>query len=129
MHTIRLRRPWLRAAGQGSAAETVDVPDATPVASPAGEVIYERNFNCPTGLEAADRVWLAVDQLRGSAVVIVLNGTVLADAAIDSLDFPWRADVTEQLASSNKVAIRLKPEANSIASIDGEVSLRIEAVN
>jgi hypothetical protein len=133
MHTIRLRRPWRReveqggAVDQGGVVEKADVPDSDPVAAPSGTVVYRRSFNCPSGLESGDRVWLHFECFQAARASVELNTHVLLDADPDAIDFPLRLEVTEQLTPSNQLTVRLEPASQSNASIDGEVSLQIVA--
>jgi len=128
MHTIRLRRPWRRTAGQDGAIENVSLPDLNPVASPSGSVLYERIFNCPTGLESGDRVCLVIGHLRASHVSVHLNAISLLDTAVDNVVLPLRLDLTEQLQPSNQLAIQLQSTSQTTVSLDGDVCLQIEAV-
>jgi hypothetical protein len=80
-HIIRLRGPW----------------EQEP--QPSGQVRYARRFNCPTGLEGGDRVWLAIEFEQGE---ISLNGQPLGAAG-------GRFDITPLLQPANRLLITTAP--------------------
>lgn len=125
MHSIRLRRPWIRKSTPSSLAETVDVPDLTG-GFPHG-VVYERRFNCPTGLSSDDHVELFVERASGAQVGIVLNGTEVFDGRPTQIVYPLRVDITSLLQPTNQLSVRLEGSAEANASLDGAVALEIVA--
>ncbi len=107
--------------------EKAEVPDSDPVASPSGAVVYQRNFNVPTGLQAGDRVFVNFERFEASRATVELNAQLLMETSCDAVRFPLRLDVTEQLAASNRLTVCLQPAADRSASINGDVSLQIES--
>jgi beta-galactosidase/beta-glucuronidase len=126
-HVIRLRGPWkiepleryLRVAAGQYRRETHGLPAGGKVPVPGdwsdvlgsdfrGAVRYTRHFNCPTNLDARERVWLVCEGVdhRGD---VALNGYPLCDLL--GLEFA-RADITEGLQPHNTlvVDVTLLPE-------------------
>src|SRR4051794_4944409 len=98
-HVIRLRGPWeylplakfVPQAEGGWTEQHADLPAAGRMHMPAdwketlgqdfrGRVRYTRHFNCPTGLEPHDRVWLVLEGVDARGEVI-LNSARLGPAA------------------------------------------------
>src|SRR5262245_39757194 len=104
-HRIRLRGPW----EHDSLANC-----------------FSRRFHQPTGLTAATRVWLVIDECTASAQ-IVLNGNEIG-AAICSR--PARFDITADLQPNNLLAITLTDPQSAAKSPHGSpiglVELEIE---
>ena len=135
MHTIRLRRPWNRRVGHEDRSVRVDVPDLEPVPdfqleregsgqeTLSSPVLYERSFNCPTGLDQSSRVRLRIQSMRGKQVQIGLNGQSLVESEISSLTFPMELTITDHLQPSNRLELQLSGKG---ARLDGEVVLRID---
>lgn len=134
MHTIRLRKPWQRTESDGT-VRRVDVPDlddelcdandqATrlPHASPC-EVVYQRNFNLPSGLDGDAIVSLCVDHWSGRLVGITINEKPLD---VPTAARTLRLNITDQLDRQNRLAIRLADQTDSKARLDGEVVLSID---
>jgi hypothetical protein len=95
-HVIRLRGPW-ECVPQG-------------MGSP-GAIRFTRRFNRPTGLDADSRVWLAIDDALGHAVVS-LNGQSLgevqpatAETRAAAVCRPARFDITAAMLPRNVLAI------------------------
>ncbi|QDV88085.1 hypothetical protein [Planctomycetes bacterium TBK1r] len=125
MHTIRLRRPWLRSADPLSPPDKVDVPDTTPLAVTGGDrVTYRRVFNRPTGLTPTDVVWLSIPQYAADSIEVRINDTLIVRSTTGD---PIRVDITAQLQTSNQLAVTLKPSGSSPAALDGQVTLQIES--
>lgn len=122
MHTIRLRRPWLRSVEGQTGSGKVDVPDVRSVPGAGKPVTYRRSFNQPTGLESHERVDLVIDRFSGASICVSLNGE-----RIDAGDatFPLRIDVTARLEHSNRLEVQLEPGADGKAVLDGAVTLQI----
>jgi len=111
IHRIRLCRPW---ASQRTAAA----------------VCWRRRFGRPTGLGAADRLWIVVENLPEAASVElngVLLGTLRGGAACG------RFEVTGRLDARNEVLLRLQApgDAGPSSSGDppGEISLEIQSTS
>lgn len=123
MHTIRLRRPWLRTASEGEQAIKVDVPDRTPAESDNRSIVrYERSFHRPTGLEDHENVWLTIESYSGGSIRVLLNESTLSDSAMES---PVELAVTSHLRPTNRLLIEIQPTSSEPARIDGDVALRI----
>jgi len=128
-HSIRLRGPWnyqplIRflplASGQLRGAKE-NVPRGGTLELPAdwggvlrcdfqGVVRFTRRFHRPTGLHAASRVWLLVDDVDWRAVVTLNEralGSVVSKLATESgaLRCPARFDITADLLPQNLLSI------------------------
>ena len=130
-HVIRLRGPWeyeplarFTASADGAPhSSTADLPpsgrqplpadwDSTLGSAFRGRVRYRRRFNRPTGLEAAERVWLAIDGVDACGSY-ALNGQSLGTIAGYAL--PAASDVTDLLAAANvlEIDVELAPSMAS----------------
>ncbi|QDV46985.1 hypothetical protein Enr13x_68940 [Stieleria neptunia] len=127
MHTIRLRRPWLRSIDPQSPPDKVDVPDTAPLAATGGDrVTYRRAFNRPTGLTPTDGVWLSISHYAADAIEVRINDTLISRSTAGE---PIRVNITADLQTSNQLAITLKSSESSPAALDGAVTLEIESVD
>ena len=125
MHTIRLRRPWLRSIGDQELPTKVDVPDADRSADGGDSfVTYRRAFNRPSGLGPDDRVWLAIARFGDCSIRVLLNDTSIFHGDAPQ---PLRIDVTRHLDHTNQLTIQLTAESPLNAVLDGEVTLQIES--
>ena len=125
VHTIRLRRPWLRSVGDQEPPTKVDVPDADLSAERCDSfVTYRRAFNRPSGLEPNDRVWLSIAKYTDCSIRVLLN-----DVSIFQGDTPQplRIDITPHLGNTNQLVIQRTAEHQLNAVLDGEVTLQIES--
>lgn len=124
MHTIRLRRPWLRFSNLDATPDRVDVPDDSPLACGGGTVTYRRAFNRPTGLATHDRIWLSIEHFSGDSIRVLLNDTPIdQDVTGDSI----LVDLTSYLEPTNQLSVQLEGSADVTAALDGAVSLQIES--
>ena len=110
----------------------VDVPDQASGDIPSTDstkitrAVYQRRFNCPSGLEAGTQVQLEIGEVIGQLVEARLNSAVIvgrdAHAAL-----PAKWDITAQMAASNQLEIEIASEADANASprLIGEVNLWI----
>jgi hypothetical protein len=89
-HVIRLHSAWRLAAHDARAADR---------AAPT----YVRSFGRPTGLTAADRIWLVCDAALVEAA-LMFNGTSLR--ALGAAALPLEFDVTESLAARNELRLQ-----------------------
>jgi hypothetical protein len=109
LHRIRLRKPW--------AAEAV-----------AGTICWRRRFGCPTGLGAADRLWIVVENLP-QAGSVELNGAPIG--ALDDRAAGGRFEITGRLDARNELLLRLQPPGDaglpSSGSPPGEISIEIQS--
>jgi hypothetical protein len=109
LHRIRLRKPW----------------DAEVIAE---AVCWRRRFGRPTGLGAADRLWIVVENLP-LAGSIELNGALLG--AIGGAAASGRFEVTGRLDARNELLLRLQiPGGASLPSSGnppGEISIEIQS--
>lgn len=147
-HSIRLRGPWQRSAGARFCSESsqrVQLPqqrlppqsddvavtsqDLSSHANAADgrEHCYRRSFNCPTGLQASDRVELVVHQID-CLVAIRLNDEIVwqvpADAQTgDAKDV--RVAITEQLLPHNQLDLQLLLPSPALPCLTGSISLEI----
>jgi hypothetical protein len=121
-HFIRLRAAWQR--DNGSDWERCNLPDRLEASS--GQCVhYGRTFNCPTGLEAGQRVWLVFEGWQG-LMYVLLDGQLLA-ARIEPQSAPWQHEITRLLSGSHRLEVRLeRTEATSPMGLTGLVSLRID---
>ena len=127
MHTIRLRRPWLRSVDPQSPPDKVDVPDTAPPAVTGGDrVTYRRVFNRPTGLTPTDLVWLSIPRYAADSIEVRINDTPIGRSTAGE---PIRVDITADLQASNQLAITLNPSESSPAALDGLVTLEIESLD
>lgn len=122
MHTIRLRRPWLRSVDGGSVADKVDVPDDAPI--DAARVTYRRTFNRPTGLTTEDRVWLSIRRFTARSARVVLNERPIHQTRSHE---PIRLEITTNLLAGNRLQIHLDADDDRPPALDGAVSLEIES--
>ncbi len=137
VHTIRLRGPWELTPlattqqqemlpgdePQGFASESVtqQMPAAWDAVLPdyCGTVRYTRRFGKPTNLEVHERVRLVLDQIAGSAVVL-LNGKKVPDTFF----------ITELLGERNLLQIDVTQlDPNQPAGLVGEVRLEIRVAD
>jgi Glycosyl hydrolase 2 galactose-binding domain-like len=88
-HLIRLREPWER----------------EPLES-LGAVRFTRHFHRPTGLGAASRVWLVIENIDSRAAV-TLNDRLLGEIE----DWPARFEITADLLPRNLLAIDVSSPA------------------
>lgn len=120
MHRINLKGPWDFRPVQGVPAETAegraDAPLPTPgtVKFPAdwqmilgdfrGTVNFTRRFNCPTNLEATDRVDLILDGVNGTAEIKLNQQPV---GTVREPNHTARFDVTAALQLHNLLEITI----------------------
>lgn len=154
-HIIRLRAPWQLQAlvryvplGPGEFQErSADLPPAAKAEVPGdwtellgadflGRVRYTRSFNCPTNLDANERVWLICEGVDGAADFSLNDMAILTLA---SSDRPGSCDLTPHLRPRNLLSVEvslLPPEhaqhvpraarrAGRGGGITGEVRLEI----
>jgi hypothetical protein len=115
MHAIRLREPW----------ERESLAD--------GAICFTRRFHCPTGLDAANRVWLVIDDVAGAGVV-TLNDRVLGNIVphqttapgSNATPCPARFDITSDLCPSNLLSIQAIEPSNEMTRLLNSVRLEIE---
>jgi hypothetical protein len=141
MHAIRLRGPWEFSLSGTPASGRIEFPCDWPkllssVMSAGGAAVVpaekaaltlRRHFHLPTGLVTGDRVWL-VARFVCAPVAVQLNGTAIQ--LVEQSDGSHRADITDQLAPRNDLAIVVQPP--SPAPIDSrdavlEVALEIQS--
>lgn len=129
-HVIRLRGPWelkplerfVRLDDGQFRREDQDLPAGGRAAVPSdwsdlvgadfrGTVRYTRHFNCPTNLDASERVWLVCEGLDHQGTVS-LNDRPLFDLV--GSDKPVAADITDLLQPRNAliVCVTLLPEGH-----------------
>jgi beta-galactosidase/beta-glucuronidase len=131
-HRIRLRGPWdfeIMSGGSGepplAKSGRVQMPTDWCLALGAGflgRVRFRRFFNCPTGLEPHEAVWLIVEGIE-ARVEISLNGQPLGTA--DDTARPMSFDVTQQLAARNELWLEVECGASPSSGPIGEVRLEI----
>lgn len=124
MHTIRLKRPWLRERqvdGQESSAQRVDAPDDSPLLDGVGVTTYRRKFNRPTGLDQGDEVFLSIESWTGGSMEVRLNGEELP--AVGSA---INVGVMSLLQPHNELVVRITDAGETQGRITGEVALRIQ---
>jgi hypothetical protein len=129
-HIIRLRGPWqyqplarfVPLPGDALQPTINKLPPGGVIALPAdwggvlgsdfqGTVRFLRRFNRPTGLDAASRVWLVIEEVDFQALV-ALNGReygeVIAGSAnsvSETRECPTRFEITADLAPHNLLSI------------------------
>lgn len=129
MHTIRLRRPWMRSIPGQPTPEKVDVPDDSSVTVDAGTVVqYQRSFNRPTGLGPDDTIWILIESYRAQSIEVRLNDHPL-DQTEHTADGSVRVNVTNHLAPSNRLELQLTADAIQPGLLDGLVSLQIDSAS
>ncbi len=118
-HRIRLRGPWtceplartVRRADGRVEEEASELPPAAEYRPPAdwgaalgvdfrGRVRFRRHFNKPTGLEDHEQVWLKINGVDPSGLVL-LNGQPLGEAGF--LPPPAEFHLTPLLADRNEL--------------------------
>jgi hypothetical protein len=126
-HQIRLRAAWTRrtAPEDRSAGPRVTLPDA-PQRCAAGEtVIYERSFNCPSGINDRTSLRLRVPGWRGK-LSLSLDGERLCDQEDESAA-GLVIDLTGRLRQSHRLQLRLAPAPDDDqVQLDDIVWLEIE---
>lgn len=145
MHSIRLRRPWLRSRKGQTQPDRVDVPDQDPVLLAAGDTLtYQRSFNRPTGLDAASTVSLVIEGYLGDSMDISLNDETFTRVAGSGQSAspgqsasrgestgtseptgPLKIDIGADLQATNRLALRIKADSSGNARLVGGVSLQI----
>jgi len=113
MHRINLKGPWGFQPLEGISSGPL--PAAGTVKFPAdwqnflgdfrGRTLFTRTFNCPTNLDAHERVNLLLDGVSGRAC-ITLNGKLVG--AIDNQSPPVRFDITQRLERHNQLQIEVQ---------------------
>lgn len=88
-HPIRLRHPW----------------DSEP--QPDGRILYRRQFNRPTGLDAWEQVSLEIDRAMVAGEVS-LNGSSIGQLKPGVF---FTADVTTLLAMANELCVLADPRS------------------
>lgn len=121
MHTIRLAKPW-RKRGPNGASQRVDVPDTDPDGN-GGPVVYERNFNRPSGLDDNSEVFVQIDGWQASRIEIQLNGQPVPNSS--QTDPPLLVAITEWLQTANTLQVRLDSPDGSDPLLDASVFLAI----
>ncbi len=110
LHRIRLRKPW------GSEVTV-------------GAICWRRRFGRPSGLGAADRLWIVVENLP-QAGSIALNGVLLG--ALSGGTACGRFEVTGRLDAPNELLLRLQTPGDaqrpSFGSPPGEISIEIQSL-
>lgn len=113
MHRIRLRGPWTCQWATGGPPLKYQAPDGLAaaleqlarrdgVSAPQSrEVILERPFHRPTGLDDAHDVRLEIR--AGQALDLMLNGQSLGTTTVGT----WQASVLDRLKLRNLLQIRL----------------------
>ena len=91
LHRIRLRKPW--------GSEVI-----------AGAICWRRRFGRPTGLGAADRLWIVVENLP-QAGSVELNGVLLG--ALGARAACGRFEVTGRLDARNELLLRLQTSGDA----------------
>lgn len=96
----------------------------------AGGRVWTRSFGRPTGIDAADRIWLVIE--RPAAGRALLNGVEVAP--LDGRAAAWRHDVTGSLQNRNELRLEVEtpwPETSDADRLPlpdalGAVSVEIE---
>jgi hypothetical protein len=139
-HIIRLRGPWeyqplarlVKSVAGRWGREEANLPAAGTIELPAdwgsavgsdfrGWVCFRRRFHQPTGLDAASRVWLVIDDVDWQARVALNDrhlGDVLCSHAAGTLapKCPARFDITGGLLPQNALSIIV---ASPLVAADG----------
>lgn len=102
-HTIRLRAPWIR--------------ETTP-----GGLRLRRSFNCPTGLDGNEQVWIVVAGLAAAGGAR-FNGQELGPLSADTAN---EFDVTSRLTPWNEICLDLNGNPQQFSSIDDPNGVSIE---
>jgi hypothetical protein len=109
LHRIRLRKPW--------GSEVI-----------AGAICWRRRFGRPTGLAAADRLWIVVENLP-QAGKVQLNGVLLGELGGGAVC--GRFEVTGRLDARNELLLRLQTSGDadqpSSGGPPGEISIEIQS--
>jgi hypothetical protein len=109
LHRIRLRKPW-------------------GIEATAAATCWRRRFGCPTGLGAADRLWIVVENLP-QAGSIELNGALLGE--LDGRAASARFEATGRVQPRNELLLRLQTPGGAplpfSGSPPGEISIEIES--
>ncbi|MCC9599646.1 hypothetical protein LOC67_03660 [Stieleria sp. JC731] len=135
MHVIRLRRPWLRQTNDDAQPVRCDVPDTSDFHSPQTQtVLYERRFNCPTGLGDHSRVQLTVTAMAGTSGQISLNDNIIwtsPEAGLNQLSDPIQLQIKNHLAPTNRLMIEItnndsRPHPEVAPILNGEVYLELD---
>ncbi len=125
MHKIRLGRPWTRIAGSERDGLRVDVPDMHPLSdsfiSPGDAVVYQRNFNSPSGLTVANTVHLKISEWSGILQTLHVN-----EVAFSPPVAPWVIDISRCLQSHNRIEVKLVSATGEVPCLTGEVMLMIQ---
>ena len=120
-HTIRLRGPWT--CQPIASATDAPLPSGGTLAIPGdwsgllgadfrGRARFTRHFNCPTGLDPGQRVWLVLDDAEGD-LTVYLNGADLLPLSpsptlpVSPTSPALRCDITAHLQPRNELTIDL----------------------
>jgi hypothetical protein len=162
-HSIRLRGPWqyqplarFETQADGTQRETTDdLPPGGDLVLPAdwgavlgrefcGTVRFSRVFHRPTGLAAASKVWLIVEDVHWRARValndrllgeVICSRATASEPASELHRCPSRFDVTSLLEPHNRLSIDVTSPAkfpngpaNQTGGLIGLVRIQIEIV-
>ena len=113
-HRIRLRQPWTQRVLEQENYDT------------SKQVIFERHFNRPTGIESGDQIEVEVNAAIGEVLDVWLNEAKLT---IDSTDTRstqhTRFDLSDRLIDHNVLRVHL--DCHAATPQLGDVNLWIEA--
>jgi hypothetical protein len=88
-----------------------------------GRVRYTRPFNCPTNLDALERVWLVCEAVSGVGE-FALNGKPIL--TMTGTDRPGSCDITSHLSLHNVLVVEVTAQpGDRVGGITGEVRLEI----
>lgn len=96
-----------------------------------GRVAYHRNFGLPTGLAAAQKVWLVIEEIDYRGIIFINDQSV---GSMQLGELPMRVEVQTQLRKSNQLRIEVelpvqtdRGDRNGLAGgLIGGVRLEIE---
>lgn len=140
MHRINLKGPWDYRPVQRMPGEIAKSPAGAPLPTagtvkfPAdwqtilgdfrGTLQFTRRFNCPTNLEATDKVYLVLDGVGGTAEIKLNQQPV---GTVREPDHTARFDVTAALRLHNllEITINWNGPATELGGLWGPVALEI----
>ncbi|MEM8667652.1 MAG: hypothetical protein AAGG48_09070 [Planctomycetota bacterium] len=122
MHSMRLRSPWQVDRGDG-VFQRCELPDSKQSEGPT--IAYRRSFNCPTGLESTDKVWLIIHGWEGRIESLSVNGQLLD---MEEHESPTRLEISTWLLRSNRIELILAATGEVGSRLTGPVELAIESL-
>ena len=84
-------------------------------------MVYQRNFNSPTGLTVANTVQLKISEWSGILQTVHVN-----EVSFSSPVAPWEIDISKFLQGHNRIEVKLVSATGEVPCLTGSVVLMIQ---